>query len=217
MKVGVPGKGPGAIVRSGSTICGVLLVAQLLGCATAPPQPPDLNGNPDLDGLVLLDCSMVKRWQDILQTHTVSIWPTHCALGKVGDPSVVIPGDCWNGQLIFAGLEPGEYYLKLVEGEPEKETGVPLYRYVIREGISENLILTLAAGEVVYLGSIRITEGHDHGTQSQPHTWTFNQQKGTDTLRNYQNPEIEEMAWSLFLETYGDSRWGRLISESRGM
>jgi hypothetical protein len=167
--------------------------------------------------VAMTGCSMVKRLKDVLHTHTVSIWPTHCALGKVGEPAVVIPGECWNGQLIFAGLEPGEYYLKLVEGEPQEETGIPLYRYVIREGILDELVFKLSTGEVLYLGSIRITEGHDHGTQSQPHTWTFNQQKGTDTLRYSNNLAIEETAWGIFLGTYGDSMWGPLILESQGM
>ncbi len=81
----------------------------------------------------------------------------------------------------------------------------------------KELVFTLAAGEVLYLGSIWITEGHETGSQSQPHTWTFNQQKGTDTLRFSRNLETEEMAWTIFLETYGDSPWGKLISELRGM
>ena len=114
MKTRAPRKGRGNVFRFGSEICGLFLVVHLFGCATAPPKPPLLFGTPDLNGLVLLECSMIKQWKDILHTHTVSIWPTHCALGKVGEPAVVIPGECWNGQLIFAGLEPGEYYLKLV-------------------------------------------------------------------------------------------------------
>jgi len=217
MESRVTRKGRNNVIRFGSEICGLFLMVLLVGCATAPPKPPTLSGNPDLNGLVLLDCSMIKEWEDVLHVHTVSIWPTHCALGKVGEPAMVIPGDCWGGQLIFAGLEPGEYYLKLVEGVPQESTGVPLYRYVFREGVLGELVFTLAAGEVLYLGSIWITEGHETGSQSQPHTWTFNQQEGTDTLGFSRNPETEEMAWTIFLETYGDSPWGPLISELGGM
>ena len=210
-------RGRSNVIRFGSEIRGLFLVVLLVGCATSPPEPPLLSGNPELNGLVLLDCSMSKKWQDLLHDHAVSIWPTHCALGKVGEPAVVIPGDCWSGQLIFTGLEPGEYYLKLVEGVPLENTGVPLYRYVIREGILRELVFTLAAGEVLYLGAIWITEGHETKSQNQPHTWTFNQQKGTDTLEFSRILENEEMAWTIFLETYGDSPWGQLISELPGM
>lgn len=213
MKKGSPVIMRSNIVRFG-LLASLLIAVQLVGCASAPPAPPEpplLWDALDGKGLALLECSMVSQWKGELQTNTVTISPSHCALGKVGEPAVVIPGDCWDGQLIFSGLEPGEYFLKLVEGIPRETTGVPLYRYVFREGVQDDLVFTLAAGDVLYLGSIRINEGHKPANQSQPHTWTFNKAQGTDHFRFSWNRPAEEYAWSIFLETYGDSPWGPLI------
>lgn len=192
--------------------CGLIIAAcGLSGCATPVKHPPILYQPSDTRCLAIMDCIAYGQWETVTQTRRVEFTPTGCAVGRGGDPASVIEGVCWNGQLIFSGLEPGKYFLKLIESQPTEDTGIFLYRYVFREGISEDLVFTVEGGEPLYVGTIRVVEGHDLSPQSQPHTWTFNQLMGIDTVSISTDAQAEMVAWNRFMEAFGETGWGSLV------
>jgi acyl CoA:acetate/3-ketoacid CoA transferase len=140
-----------------------------------------------------------------LVTTKGTIYPTRCALGRVGEPKFVTYTDVIEGLFVFSGLEPGLYFVRMIEGQER------FIRYVFPEGIVEEMTFSVAAGKPIYIGVVGITERHDVRADRSPHTWTFNQKDYIDTVEFRPEPAAEARAWAWFVERYGETRWGRMV------
>ncbi|UCE61772.1 MAG: hypothetical protein JSU63_08480, partial [Phycisphaerales bacterium] len=71
-------------------------------------------------------------------------------------------------------------------------------------------------GRVMTPYEVRSKKDHDRGTPGQPHTWTFDQPGGADSVAYSWSPAAGEAAWVRFPGVVGELPWGLTIRDARG-
>ncbi len=157
-----------------------------------PPAPKRLVTDPASVGLLLIDAYLTQALQHYPADGIVLV--------RKGDKAYVFragsfsPGPVWGGPdglVLFTGLEPGEYVVRIVHGWSST-----IGTLSVEMAPHPDLTVRIEAGKVHYLGRLRIKR-----------------KRKTQDVERQHDPAREAKVLNLFAEEYADTPWATLARE----
>jgi hypothetical protein len=154
------------------------------GCASLSSlrKQPEIKGDPERTGLLIVDCRILTNFNDRgLGATLAGVDDEADVVGGTitGSSSVELSTVAQRGLLLFAGLEPGAYVIRLIRGvrQLSEDSSHKLYdcpgvwwpscpsridlEYLVHTDDHSRLTFGVEAGKFVYAGQLVFDEGHE--------------------------------------------------------
>jgi hypothetical protein len=213
----------------------ILAAVLATGCASTRSAPP-VFGPVESTGMVVLACRVETDVRDRAVTDDLTVGafrfdkpePINAAtLLNVADPTVPVNGLLLGNLIVFPSLPPGSYFLRSVLLERdflERIDETSLYRdrtvYRFEPASAPDLVLTVAAGEISYIGQMTIRGEFEVATEGIRSTMQEEKVILIQPLEDHKRYRIDRdeseewMNWTRLLRTYAGTPWASRI-ESR--